>query len=113
MEIHFPTEQEADAFLTNFRQKEIFADASHKSRVYCQPSLPKSLLRSGWKLRVARRELLKANIAGTIELQYRFLSLYLDRYLVAYVKQGDLMLTQTWPSSASQVAVWEALTSCG
>eukprot|EP00971_Amphidinium_carterae_P345908 6487093-Amphidinium_carterae.3 len=113
MEVHFATESEADAYLADFRQKEIFADAGHKSRVYCQPSLPKSLLRNGWKLRIARRVLVKANIAGSIELQYRSMSLYLDRYLVAYVRQGELLLTQRWPSSASQAAVWEALTSCG
>eukprot|EP00971_Amphidinium_carterae_P130690 2588896-Amphidinium_carterae.1 len=43
MEIHFANENEVDVYLSDFRQKEILADAGHKSRVYCQPSLPKSL----------------------------------------------------------------------
>eukprot|EP00971_Amphidinium_carterae_P348103 6490322-Amphidinium_carterae.1 len=113
MEVHFTSEKEADSFLSAFRQKEIFADSACKHRVYCQPSLPKSLLKNGWKLRVARRELLKAQVPGTIEMQYRSMSLYVDRLLVAYVKQGELLLTQKWPHAASQTALWAALASSG
>eukprot|EP00971_Amphidinium_carterae_P191247 3795324-Amphidinium_carterae.1 len=80
-EIPFATEQEADAYLSDFRQKEIFADAGRKSREWVES-----------KIRVARRDLVKANIAGNIELQYCSMSLYLDRFLFAYVRQGELTI---------------------